>query len=204
MQHGGRTLPCPLRLAAALSHSPGWMGQATLPGTGSRSGALQIPFLPQAFPGSSWLSQPLAVPCASGLRGERVPECLTIPAQHYDPPSTLHFCALPNANIWSQSWQRRPQGPGTRRFSHLGIAMVNSVDTNTDPTARMKVSVSGGTSASRQPRREPSSTAAMPDREGALSGPGGGAMQGTTPHPLAGVFYACPELSGDSPSSPNL
>lgn len=92
------------------------------------------------------------------------------PSSH--PCFTSVVCASPNANIWSQSWQRRPQGPGTRRCSQLGIAMVNSVDTNTDPTARMKVSVSGGTSVSRQPRREPSSTAAMPGREGALSGHG--------------------------------
>lgn len=53
----------------------------------------------------------------------------------------------------------------------MGIAMVKSVDTNTEPTAWMKVSVSGGTSASRQPRREPSSTAPMPDR------PEGGAVR---------------------------
>ena len=103
-------------------------------------------------------------------------------------------CALPNANIWSQSRQRRSQGPGTTRCSQLGIAMVKSVDTNTEPTARMKVSVSGGTSASRQPRREPSSTAAMPGREGALSG-----HLETRPRCLLRVFQ-----SWDSPSSPNL
>lgn len=126
--------------------------------------------------------------------GDKLQGCLTTPEQLYVPPRVLHFCPLPNANIWSQSRQRRAQGPGTRRCSQLGIAMVRSVDTNTDPTARMKVSVSGGTSGSRQPRREPNSTAAMPGREGALSG-----HQET----LAGCLL-CWSLPGDSPSSPNL
>lgn len=107
-----------------------------------------------------------------GCMGRRCRDASLPPEQLYIPSSPLHFYALPNANIWSQSWQRCLQGPGMTRRSQLGIAMVNSVDTNTDPTARMKVSVSGGTSASRQPRREPSSTAAMPGREGALSGHG--------------------------------
>lgn len=49
----------------------------------------------------------------------------------------------------------------------------------------MKVSVSGGTSASRQPRREPRSTAAIPGREGALSGHG---------ETQAGASYPCPCL----------
>lgn len=88
------------------------------------------------------------------------------PTLHPQPLLPSRFLTLPKANIWSQSLQRRPHGPGTRWCSHLGIAMVSSVDTNTDPTARMKTSVSGGTWASRQPRREPSSTAAIPGREG--------------------------------------
>lgn len=50
-----------------------------------------------------------------GCVGEKVQGCLTIPEQLYVPLSPLHFRALPKANIWSQSRQRRPQGPGTRR-----------------------------------------------------------------------------------------
>lgn len=148
---------------------------------------LRLSLAPHGYFGLS----PLHVLLRCGHRGQGR---LTTAEQLYAPPLLLHFCALPNANIWSQSRQRRPQGPGTRRCSQPGIAMVNSVDTNTDLTARMKVSVSGGTSASRQPRREPSSTAAMPGREGALSG---------HRETWTGCLLHLP-LSRDSPSSPNL
>lgn len=84
-----------------------------------------------------------------------MPPCACVPPPAPSAPS-------PKANMKSQASQKVRQGLGKRRCRALGMAMVSSVMPNMVPMARMKASVSRGTSWRRQPRRDAKRTEEMP------------------------------------------